>query len=225
MPSGCRPTRVTNCWRSARKHFAPLDDYPEARAFWWPRFERIADWFATWEKRRRDGVAAITAETDGRIQFSIGERQLTLRARADRIERRADGRFAILDYKTGRVPGHNEVKVGLAPQLTLETAILRRGGFPDIAEGASVAEIVYISLRGGEPGGEACVIELKDSTPDIEAENALRELLKVAERFEDPGTPYYSLVNPMWKRRRYGDYDHLARIKEWSLAADDEEQI
>ena len=28
------------------KHFAPLADYPEARAFWWPRFVRIARWFA-----------------------------------------------------------------------------------------------------------------------------------------------------------------------------------
>src|SRR5215203_1654869 len=31
------------------RHFAPLQDYPEARAFWWPRFQRIARWFAAWE--------------------------------------------------------------------------------------------------------------------------------------------------------------------------------
>ena len=74
-----------------------------------------------------------------------------------------------------------------------------------------------------QKAGEDRIIELKDSSPDIEAERALAELQKVAARFEDPGTPYYSLVNPMWKRRRYGDYDHLARIKEWSIAAEDEE--
>ena len=34
-------------------HFATLEDFPEARAFWWPRFKRIADWFAGWEKERR----------------------------------------------------------------------------------------------------------------------------------------------------------------------------
>ena len=28
------------------KHFEKLDDFPEARAFWWPRFVRIARWFA-----------------------------------------------------------------------------------------------------------------------------------------------------------------------------------
>ena len=36
-----------------RKHFAEIEDYPEARAFWWPRFERIARWFANWEIERR----------------------------------------------------------------------------------------------------------------------------------------------------------------------------
>ncbi len=37
-------------------HFAALEDFPEARAFWWPRFQRIAHWFARWDARapRRD---------------------------------------------------------------------------------------------------------------------------------------------------------------------------
>ncbi|MBA5790645.1 hypothetical protein H3280_27065, partial [Escherichia coli] len=30
------------------KHFAPLMERPEARALWWPRFLRIADWFSGW---------------------------------------------------------------------------------------------------------------------------------------------------------------------------------
>ncbi len=36
-------------------------------------------------------------------------------------------------------------------------------------------------------------------------------------RFEDEDTPYRSLVLSMWKHR-YGTYDDLARVKEWSLA-------
>ena len=35
-------------------------------------------------------------------------------------------------------------------------------------------------------------------------------------RFADPQTPYPSLVHPMWSTH-YGTYDHLARVKEWSL--------
>src|ERR1017187_120150 len=44
------------------KHFAALADYPEARAFWWPRFLRIAHWFAQWDGERRAGIKALHAE-------------------------------------------------------------------------------------------------------------------------------------------------------------------
>ena len=40
-----------------REAFAPLNDYPEAKAFWWPRFERIARWFVDWEIERRRNCA------------------------------------------------------------------------------------------------------------------------------------------------------------------------
>ena len=39
------------------KYFAPLMERPEARALWWPRFQRIAKWFADWETARRGDVA------------------------------------------------------------------------------------------------------------------------------------------------------------------------
>ncbi|HEY1538261.1 MAG TPA: double-strand break repair protein AddB, partial [Solirubrobacteraceae bacterium] len=41
--------------RIGREEFAPLDDFPEARALWWPRFARIARWLADWEYERRPG--------------------------------------------------------------------------------------------------------------------------------------------------------------------------
>src|SRR5438105_6677262 len=151
----------------------------------------------------------------GGIVIALGERTLRLSARADRIERCADGSFVILDYKTGSVPTEPQVRLGFSPQLTLEAAILRNGGFPDIAAGASVAELVYVSLKGGEPAGETCKIKFKNSAPDAEADHALARLQEFASRFEDAQQPYEPLVLPMWKSR-YGPYDHLARIKEWS---------
>jgi ATP-dependent helicase/nuclease subunit B len=203
------------------RHFARLDDYPEARAFWWPRFKRIARWFAGWERTRRDNVAALAAETSGKIDISLGERVFTLRARADRIERGADGSYAILDYKTGQVPTEKQVRIGVSPQLTLEAAILRRGGFPDIAAGAAVAELVYVSLKGGEPAGEGKVIDFKDGDANLHAERALEKLTAVATRFEEEQQAYLPLVLPMWKSR-YGIYDHLARVKEWAVGGADE---
>jgi ATP-dependent helicase/nuclease subunit B len=205
-----------------RRHFAALEDYPEARAFWWPRFERIARWFANWERERRAEVAALAAETFGVIEIPLGERSFTLRARADRIERRSDGSVALLDYKTGQAPTDKQVRVGFAPQLTLEAAILRHGGFPDIAPGASIAELVYVQLKGGSPAGETRVITFKDSSPDAEADRAYAKLHELARRFEDEAQPYLPLVFSMWKSR-YGDYDHLARVKEWSVGGDDDE--
>ena len=197
------------------QQFAALADYPEARAFWWPRFVRIARWFAGFELERRAGISKLHAEIGGRIDIALAAHNFRLTARADRIERRKDGTYAILDYKTGRLPGHDEVKIGLAPQLTLEAAMLRHGGFPGIAAGASVAEIMYVGLKGGEPAGEPKLVKLKDSTPDIEADRAYEKLKQLVSRFADENQPYLPLVLPKWKAR-YGDYDHLARVKEWS---------
>ena len=204
------------------RHFATLDDYPEARAFWWPRFQRIAHWFAGWETRRRALVKTVKAETSGQIEIPLGERVFTLRGRADRIEELAGGGHAILDYKTGQVPTEKQVRIGVSPQLTLEAAILRGGGFRDIAADASVTELVYVALKGGEPAGEERRIEFKEGDADIHADRALAKLKAVAAQFEDEQQPYLPLVLSMWKNR-YGTYDHLARVKEWSVGGTDEE--
>jgi ATP-dependent helicase/nuclease subunit B len=214
---GLPPDPLGELLKLGRRHFAPLEDYPEARAFWWPRFERIARWFVSvFEPERRAELAEMRAEIRGTLDIALPHGTFTLRGIADRIECRKDGRYAILDYKTGRIPGHDEVKTGLAPQLTLEAAMLRRGAFPNISAGASVAEIVYVALKGGDPAGDVRVVNLKNSTPDAEADRALTRLAAVAAHFADPDSEYLSLVHPMWKSY-YGDYDHLARVKEWSL--------
>ncbi len=206
------------------KHFAPLMTQPEARALWWPRFLRIAGWFANWEIERRLNVASIAAEVGGHLSIPLGsDRTFILSARADRIERRSDRTFAILDYKTGRLPTGKQVRMGLSPQLTLEAAILREGGFEGIPAGSSVSELMYVKLSGNNPPGEPKLLELRRDRneeplfPDdaaIEARNKLEALIL---KFEDENTPYTSLNLSMWSNR-YGSYDDLARIKEWSAA-------
>ena len=145
------------------KYFAPLMERPEARALWWPRFKRIAGWFADWEIVRRGDVSAIEAEIRGEIPIPLDNARIFyLSARADRIERRHDGSFAILDYKTGQPPTGKQVRMGLSPQLTLEAAILREGGFAGIAAGASVSELGYVRLSGNNPPGEAEAAGVED---------------------------------------------------------------
>jgi ATP-dependent helicase/nuclease subunit B len=202
-------------------HFAALEDFPEARAFWRPRFLRIAHWFARWDAERRATITAIEAEIRGEIDIALDEGTFKLRGVADRIERMPDGRYVILDYKTGSARSEKQVRTGLAPQLTLEAAMLRRGGFREIPSGASVAELVYVLLKGGEPPGKYVEVEFKDGTPDSHADRALEKLTALARRFDDAKEPYRSLVHPMWTTH-YGDYDHLARVKEWSSGRDDD---
>jgi ATP-dependent helicase/nuclease subunit B len=203
------------------KSFAPLADYPEARAFWWPRFRRIARWFADWERRRRPELTAVYGEITGRLVIPLGVANFTLTARADRIERRSDGHYVIVDYKTGEPPSHAQVRSGMAPQLTLEGAILRSGGFDGVAPGP-IAEVTYVRLRGGEKPGEPRDVDFKDGTADSYADKARDELTKIATKFLVEGEPYRSLVHPMWARH-YGDYDHLARVKEWAASGGESE--
>ena len=206
------------------KYFAPLMERPEARALWWPRFQRIAGWFADWETARRDNVSKILAEIKGEIGISLdNERTFILSARADRIEQRHDGSYAILDYKTGQPPTGKQVRMGLSPQLTLEAAILREGGFADIDAGSSVGELVYVRLSGNNPPGEQRSLELKirnndtPQPPDEAAAYAREQLEELIRKFESEETAYTSLNLSMWSNR-YGAYDDLARIKEWSAA-------
>ena len=204
-------------------HFAPLMERPEARALWWPRFKRIAEWFAEWEASRRPHIARIDAEISGNIPIPIdGERTFTLSARADRIEHLSDGRFAVVDYKTGAPPSSKQVRLGLSPQLTLESAIIRGGGFDGIPAGVSISELLYVRLSGNNPPGDPRPVDLDKSktetqTPDQAADDALEKLKALIRAFDNEEQGYTSLNLPMWTTR-YGTYDDLARIKEWSAA-------
>jgi ATP-dependent helicase/nuclease subunit B len=210
--------------RIGEKHFAPLMERPEARALWWPRFLRIASWFSGWESERRLNVRTIDAEIRGEISIPLDNgRTFYLSARADRIEHRTDRTFAILDYKTGAPPTGKQVRMGLSPQLTLEAAILREGGFANIPAGASVSELLYVRLSGNNPPGKSILLELKINKgdapqfPDDAADEARRKLEALIRAFENEEQAYTSLNLSMWSNR-YGAYDDLARIKEWSAA-------
>ncbi len=205
------------------KSFAPLSAFPEATAFWWPRFKRIARWFSGWERDRRPTLNAVYGEIRGEMTIALGTQTFTLTARADRIEQRKDHSYAILDYKTGQPPTEPQVRTALAPQLTLEAAILRGNGFAkDGITAGTVAEISYVRLKGGEPAGEPKEIKFREGTPDSQADRARDKLSVVAARFLTEAEPYRSLVHPMWQRH-YGDYDHLARVKEWAASGGESE--
>lgn len=215
--------------KAGRKAFAAIEDYPGQRAIWWPRFVRAAEWLVRREIALREDIDRVFVETNGFIEFEAGGGPFRLTARADRIDRRKDGSVAVIDYKTGTPPGLRETIIGLAPQLPLEAAIARANGFPELGPAERIAEIFVLALSGGLPPGRLvsfdparAMREAKTAAELLKIENC-DDLARVAREktealirtFADPGTPYLSVPRPKW-RGRFGRYDHLARIKEWS---------
>ncbi|HEY9080563.1 double-strand break repair protein AddB [Magnetovibrio sp.] len=193
-----------------------FDEYiasPSVRAFWWPRFKRIAAWFVAFERRRRDaGIFPALIEQDGRMDVDGLNGTFTLTCKADRIDRDGAGGLVIVDYKTGLPPTTKQVESGLTPQLPLEAAIAKSGGFEGLISNAPIAGLLYLRLSGGRVAGETKPINL-------DAEQATQEayegLVKLVHKYDDEHTPYLSRPRPMFESR-FGDFDHLARVKEWS---------
>jgi ATP-dependent helicase/nuclease subunit B len=194
--------------------FAALPDAPEIKAFWWRRFVRAAGWFARYHLEEAGAISRSFTEVSGEIELPGPAGPFKLRARADRIDVRKDGTLAILDYKTGQVPSGRQVASGLSPQLSLEAAIAMQGGFAKAGLPAGdIGRLAYVGLSGATPPGT--VREIADKPPAELAAEALAGLKRKIAGFDDRATPYLSRPHPMFLAR-FGDYDHLARVKEWS---------
>ncbi|MCW3477814.1 PD-(D/E)XK nuclease family protein, partial [Limobrevibacterium gyesilva] len=192
-----------------------------ALAEWWaPRLRRIADWVVGQETERRSLVApaAIVTEAKGEWQLPVPDSGgFRLRGRADRIERRPDGRLAILDYKTGAPPSQKQVDAGFAPQLPLEAAMAAAGAFGDALRG-DTAELTYWHLTGGfEPGGARTLFKGDPAAIAAAVATARDKLCDLILAFYDPARAYLSQPHP-GRAPRFSDYAQLARVAEWDLS-------
>jgi len=189
---------------------------PTVRAFWWPRFKQIAKWFVAEERKRRKTITTLANETKGEISIDLAGGKFTLSAKADRIDVLEDGTLSIIDYKTGAAPGVSQLKSGFAPQLTLEAVIASMGGFLSI-EPTQVNELSYWKLSGGEIAGKITNFngtKKRDAVDPMElADKAYEGLTKLVTTFDLLQTPYLNKPNLVYNG--YGEYDHLARTKEW----------
>ncbi|WP_373866722.1 double-strand break repair protein AddB [Methylobacterium oxalidis] len=224
-PEGLPERAEEQLFALALNAFGPIQDvYPELYAEWWPRYERMAAAYLPWEAQRRSGLARVHPEISGRWVIPMGSETFTLRARADRIERRRDGGACIVDFKTGAPPSAREVFAGFSPQLTLEAAMLMAGAFDGVPPAKDTPDLLYLYASGGRkpfqpvpvkpPRGDARPVEA------IVAEHAER-LRGLIARFLTGEAAYVSRPYPKYARA-YGDYDHLARVLEWSLGGEEE---
>lgn len=191
--------------------FGDLLNRPGVRAFWWPRFERIADWFIAWQRQRiEDGWSSVLIEETGALVIDAIAGGFKITAKPDRIDYREDIGLAIIDYKTGSPPSKKQVDSGLSPQLPLEALIAMAGNFKDVPH-EEVRQLMYIQLSGGRtPGKEA---EIKLDLAEL-SEKTIEGVNRLLTRFANPDTPYVSRPRPQFESR-FGDYDHLARVAAW----------
>jgi ATP-dependent helicase/nuclease subunit B len=188
------------------------------QAFWRPRMERFAGWFAKTEAARR-GEAILLSELRGRYAFEAPGGPFTLRARADRIDLSPDGSLAIYDYKSGSMPSDAAVAAFKAPQLPLEALIALEGGFDGLAS-RRLLKLAYISAKGGDPAGVEHTLAMQ--TPEALAEGARQGLAALIARFDEETTPYTAMRRAGFADRyRYDDYAPLARVAEWAGAEEE----
>jgi ATP-dependent helicase/nuclease subunit B len=164
----------------------------------------------------------VHPECPGRLTLRLPDgTSFTLRARADRIEACRDGRFLVIDFKTGAPPSAREVFAGFAPQLTLEAAMLMQGGFMGLPRARAAPDLLYVHTTGGRKPLNAKPLEPPRgdarSIPDLIAEHQAR-LEGLVARYAAGEVGYLSRPYPKFAKR-FGAYDHLARVKEWSLAS------
>jgi ATP-dependent helicase/nuclease subunit B len=175
-------------------------------ALWRPRFANAAGWFMEEERALRAAREKSLTEIQGKWDVTP---EFALRGVADRIDLLRTGGAAILDYKTGRPPRPKQIKAFLAPQLLLEAEMLRQGGFE--CPPCKANALLYVWLNGGRDRG---AIEEVDIHLVPEAVERLKRYIAL---FAQDATPYLPRLRPI-KVDIVGDYDHLARVREWSLA-------
>lgn len=199
-----------------RKKFETYLDRPTVRAFWWPRFLQVADWFVAEEHARRGRSRTVATEVSGQKTFALPGGEFTLTAKADRIDMLGDSSYSIIDYKTGQSPSVRQIYAGYAPQLPLEGLMVESGNFTGIAPGGMVSDLSYWQLKGGEDVAKISSFNLT-SRAKVDVSEVIKAssdgLVRLVTTFDLPQTPY--LNNPRPDNLGFGEYDHLARTREW----------
>lgn len=219
FPKGALPTDAREKLLGvARETLQAFFADPAFCSFTWPRLIEGLDHALAFEQERREQACDIFMEASGAWTLSLADgSRFHLTAKADRIEIDPAGQAWLYDYKTGDVPTRPQVFVGWAPQLTLEAAMAQAGAFSEIGAHPA-AGAAYVGLKNG---GKTQTLQWKElSFPDVVAKHGA-ELVNMLSQYRDPKTPYPSRPYVALVKHE-GDFDHLARVKEWARGGGDE---
>ena len=134
---------------------------------------------------------------------------------ADRIEVNGDGTATVFDYKTGAPPSNKQVLDWLRAAIDTGGGDDRgrrlRKDRPRDTQGAAYVPIGGVG-RWRTALGQAKGYEFWRTRRRTES-----QLLTLLDQFRNPKRSYPSRPYVAFASR-HGDYDHLARVKEWSRA-------
>jgi ATP-dependent helicase/nuclease subunit B len=195
---------------------------------WRPRFAAVGRAFIDWEASRKDGVRQSFLERYARLPVGVADIELT--GIADRIDITADGEAVIIDYKTGATPSVKEARALLDPQLPLEAAALKAGAFSGVGR-RHPASLLYVRLKPGDRfdvdevnnEGSRVKADIEPKTAEMLADDSLLQFTGLLRALQSGQRGFASRVIVQKERAYGGEYDHLARVAEWSTADGDEE--
>lgn len=209
LPSNAREELL----KLGEEYFTKNEIAAEICAFWRPNFIKSVDWILEQEKNYRPQVVQVHNELAGALPIET-PRGFTVTAIADRVDETVEGKVNIIDYKTGRARTEKEVRSWKAPQLPIEGLIAAKGGFGNLPA-REVDKLIYWQLAKQQ-------IEISGDINEL-LERSYQNLTELVNLFEFETTPYLSRPNPK-TAPDYSDYEHLARVREWSIISDEEEK-
>ncbi len=198
------------------KLFEPIRHERELFHFWWQRFLGIIPAFVAFDRARRDAGYRVLTEVRARAEIPLpGGDRVTISGKADRIEIGPAGEVAIFDYKSGAPPTNRTIERGLAPQLPITAVLVQRQAFDGVAGASDIGTLAHITIGGAEPL-EIKSVAIRDLSLADLAERNWRQLEAELLGFARGETAYRARLFPA-QRERDGDYDHLARVREWHV--------
>lgn len=184
---------------------------PEVIAKERARFEVIAAGLRTeLNAREADSFQIEGLEVWGETE--IPNLNFSIRGKMDYVERGIEG-YGFIDFKTGTPATDAEVAAGFDPQLPLAAYILRQGGLKGHKSGAT-ARLGYMRVKGSNDGFQTFPIGKKKPVEQI-TDEAIENLTKLIQRFDESSTPYESQVRSKYINS-WSDFDDLARRGEWA---------
>ena len=207
----------------AQEELAKMQAHAVTRGLWWPRLSRALDWIdLKIAQDRGEGREVLASEIKGEMTLA----GVKVHGRADRIDRRADGRLVVVDYKTGKPPSGGQVKDGFALQLGTLGLIANARGFKDVAGMPDGFEYWSFGKDDKSATGFGYVYEpvadgKKVGIPRDEfLMETQRYLLEAIDKWIKGDEPFTARLNP--DLGGYNDYDQLMRLDEWQARGEAE---